>query len=65
MANFFNKKRVILLVASVCLTACGQKGALYLPEKSTKVPNLSNMIDNDTTQPIPTDPDIQDTRHDF
>lgn len=48
------KTLIFTFVASLLLTACGQKGALYLPEKPTTAPTQTTQP---TTEPaVSTDP---------
>lgn len=60
MGKIFNKKLVVLLITGICLTACGQKGALYLPEKTHKNPQLLSQSEPSFQQLDP-----QDTTNDF
>lgn len=55
MKNFSIKLGIILTVSILPLTACGQKGALYLPKDSTsEMPN--QIADNANNANNPTDP---------
>jgi predicted small lipoprotein YifL len=49
-----SKGRLLLAVAIIAssLTACGQKGALYLPEANTSVVSPTPTPADDSTQPV-------------
>ena len=49
--------RLLLLLSAMTLTACGQKGALYLPEKPTTAPTQ-------TTESV-TEPEISPNPNDY
>jgi predicted small lipoprotein YifL len=44
---------VTAIGASACLTGCGQKGNLYLPNQKKKVPTTTSQPDTPPTPPAP------------
>ena len=65
--SIMSKSKIFVwLLASLTLTACGQKGALYLPESSTPVVTPEPKPADDSTQPVisqnPQNPNVLSTQ---